>query len=189
LVFGTAEHAPVVWLHVPVLQASVSLLQSTGVPGLQFNVGLHVSVPLQALPSSQSALLVQEHAFLSATHPPALSLQLSTVHAIPSLHTTGAPPQTPLVQTSVFVQKSPSLHAVPSVFGGLEHVPFFGSHVPAEWHWSWGAQTTGFAPLQAPAWHVSDWVQALLSSHVVPSVIAGFEHWPVAGSQAPAAWH
>jgi hypothetical protein len=51
------------------------------------------------------------------------------------------------------------------------------------------AQTTGFAPVQTPAWQVSAWVQALPSLQAVPSAWAGFEQTPVAGSQAPAAWH
>jgi hypothetical protein len=48
---------------------------------------------------------------------------------------------------------------------------------------------TGFAPTQAPFWHVSVWVQALPSLHVVPFAFAGFEHAPVAGSHVPTSWH
>jgi hypothetical protein len=41
-----------------------------------------------------------------------------------------------------------------------------------------------------PAWQVSLCVQALPSSHGVPSTLfAGLEHIPVAGSQTPAVWH
>jgi hypothetical protein len=36
---------------------------------------------------------------------------------------------------------------------------------------------------------VSVWVQAFPSEHAVPSVFAGFEQTPLAGSQAPAEWH
>jgi len=50
-------------------------------------------------------------------------------------------------------------------------------------------QLTGFEPVQAPAWHVSVWVQALPSSHPVPSGFAGFEQVPVALSQLPVRWH
>jgi hypothetical protein len=48
---------------------------------------------------------------------------------------------------------------------------------------------TGFAPTQTPAWQVSLCVHALPSSQGVPFAAAGFEHWPVAGSHVPAAWH
>ena len=50
-------------------------------------------------------------------------------------------------------------------------------------------QTTGFAPVQLPAWQVSAWVQAFESLQPVPLALAGFEHAPVAGSQVPASWH
>ncbi len=40
-----------------------------------------------------------------------------------------------------------------------------------------------------PAWQVSPAVQALPSSHGVPSGAAGSEQTPVAGSQIPATWH
>ena len=50
-------------------------------------------------------------------------------------------------------------------------------------------QTTGFDPVQIPAWHVSACVQALLSLHAVPFAAAGFEHAPVAGLHVPATWH
>jgi hypothetical protein len=44
------------------------------------------------------------------------------------------------------VQLLPSSHAV--LFGllGFEHCPSLVLHVPAEWHWSSAAQTTGLAP-------------------------------------------
>jgi hypothetical protein len=48
---------------------------------------------------------------------------------------------------------------------------------------------TGFAPVQLPPTHVSVWVQALSSSHGVPSAFAGSEQMPVAGSHTPASWH
>ena len=51
------------------------------------------------------------------------------------------------------------------------------------------AQTTGLAPVHAPAWHVSVCVQALPSLQAVPSAFAGLEQVPVAGSQVPAPWH
>ena len=50
-------------------------------------------------------------------------------------------------------------------------------------------RTTGFAPLQMPAWQESIWVQALPSVQGAPLGAAGFEQAPVAGSQVPATWH
>jgi hypothetical protein len=47
------------------------------------------------------------------------------------------------------------VQAVPSVFAGFEQTPLFVSQVPAEWHWSLAAQTTGFDPVHVPLWHVS----------------------------------
>ena len=57
------------------------------------------------------------------------------------------------------------------------------------WHWSGAVQTTGFAPVQLPAWQVSVCVQALPSLHAVPFALAGFEHTPVARVARPREWH
>jgi hypothetical protein len=48
---------------------------------------------------------------------------------------------------------------------------------------------TGLAPLHAPAWHVSLWVQAFPSLHAVPFAATGFEQAPLEGSHVPAMWH
>jgi hypothetical protein len=48
---------------------------------------------------------------------------------------------------------------------------------------------TELEPVQVPVWQVSACVQALLSSHAVPSGLAGFEQVPVVWSQTPGAWH
>jgi len=93
------------------------------------------------------------------------------------------------MQTSLAVHRFASSHAVPSAFAGFEHAPVAGLHVPATWHWSCAAHTTGLAPTQAPAWQVSDCVQRLPSSHAAPLAAAGFEHTPVAGLHAPVTWH
>ncbi len=84
------------------------------------------------------------------------------------------------------MQALPSLHAVPLALFGFEHTPVAGSHTPASWHWSIGAQATGLAPTHTPAWQVSAWVQALPSLHALPSAFAGLEQAPVAGSHTPA---
>jgi hypothetical protein len=100
-----------------------------------------------------------------------------------------APVHTPLWHVSVCVHALPSLHAVPFAFTGFEHAPVDGSHVPAVWHWSLAVHVTGFAPVHAPAWHVSVCVQALPSLHAEPFTFAGFEHAPVAGLHVPTSWH
>src|SRR5947199_225040 len=97
--------------------------------------------------------------------------------------------QAPAWQVSVCVQALPSVQAVPSGLAGVEQVPVAGSQVPASWHCSRAAQTTGLVPLQAPAWQVSVCVHALLSVQAVPSGFSGLEHTPVDGSQVPASWH
>ena len=96
---------------------------------------------------------------------------------------------TPLWHVSLWVQRFPSLQAVPFDFAGFEQIPVAGVHDPTSWHWSLAAQTTGLDPVHTPVWHVSVCVQALASLHAVPSGAAGFEHTPLAGLQVPALWH
>jgi hypothetical protein len=130
--FATAEHEPLDGLQVPVLQGSVSPLQSTVTPFLQVSVvRSHVSTPLQALPSSHAASAVHWQALVFTVQPPADSLQLSTVQAIPSLHTRAGPPQTPAAQVSGVVHALASSHADPSAFVGFEHAPVEVLQVPA----------------------------------------------------------
>jgi len=106
------------------------------------------------------------------------------------VQTTGlAPVHVPAWQVSACVQASPSLHAVPFAFSGFEHTPEAGLQVPTAWHWSEAVQTTLLPPTQLPFWHVSVWVQALLSPHGAPLGEIGFEHRPVAGLHVPTAWH
>src|SRR5438034_4697392 len=64
---------------------------------------------------------------------------------------------------SVCVQASPSVQALPFGLAGVEQTPFAGLQVPASWHWSSAGQTTGFEPVQVPAWQVSVCVQTLPS--------------------------
>jgi len=63
-----------------------------------------------------------------------------------------------------------------------------GSHAPATWHASLAAQTTGLAPMHAPAKQASNRVHALPSSHELPSGDTGLEQAPVVGSQVPGRW-
>jgi len=83
------------------------------------------------------------------------------------------------------VQASPSLQAAPSALLGFEQRPVPGLQVPAVWHWSSAAQITGMAPVHAPAWQVSDCVQALPSSQTVPFASVVWTQ-PVAGLQLSA---
>src|SRR5262249_6459271 len=92
-------------------------------------------------------------------------------------------------QLSLVVQAFPSLQGEPFGLDGFEQAPVDGSHVPGVWHWSCAVQLTGLPPVQMPAWQVSTVVQALLSLHVVPFALAGFEHSPVAVLHVPALWH
>lgn len=62
------------------------------------------------------------------------------------------------------------------------------SHVPPAWQ-PVAVHVTGLLPMQTPLLHWSVWVHASPSSHAVPLLAAGFEHWPVVGLQVPATWH
>jgi hypothetical protein len=105
------------------------------------------------------------------------------------VQTTGAPlVHTPDTHESDCVHRSASAHGVPSGAIGSEHVPVAGAQVPAWWHASLAAQTTGLPPAQTPDWQASTWVQASPSLHTVPSGAAGSEHVPVAGAHVPAWW-
>ena len=100
------------------------------------------------------------------------------------------PPSTPASGDGVQVPawQVPSEHVVPSGFKGLVHAPV-ASQVPVSWQSSKAGQTTAAPAVQLPALQVSVWVQGSPSSHSEPSVLAGLEHTPVAGSQAPVTWH
>ena len=130
-------------------------------------------------------------ALLGLEHIPVTVLQIpASWHWSSTAHTTGlAPVHAPVWQVSVCVQALPSLQDAPSALLGLEHIPVTESQTPASWHWSSAEHTTGLAPVHAPAWQVSDCVQALPSLHAVPLALLGLEHIPVTESQTPASWH
>src|SRR5258705_469962 len=98
------------------------------------------------------------------------------------------PTQAPAWQVSDWVQASPSVQALPLGLVGFEQVPVAASQVPAAWQWWWAGPATGLAPVQTPAWQVSDWVQALPSVQALPLGLVGLEQVPVAVSQVPASW-
>src|SRR5438105_3170984 len=95
----------------------------------------------------------------------------------------------PVWQVSVCVHPLPSLHAVPSVWFGLVHMPVAGMQVPAVWHWSLAVQVTGLEPVHVPAWQVSLCVHSLPSLQTVLSAWLGLVHMPVVGMQVPAVLH
>ena len=137
------------------------------------------------------SLHVAPFALVGFEHTPVEVLQVPSVwHWSDAVQTTGFEPvQVPDWQVSVWVQALPSLHVVPFAFAGFEHTPVEVLQIPSVWHWSDAEQTTGFAPLQTPAWQVSVCVQALPSLQVVPFAFAGFEHTPVEVLQIPSVWH
>jgi hypothetical protein len=123
--------------------------------------------------------------FVCAQEPP---LQLSVVQGLPSSQLPDEEVHTPAWQVPL-PQTLGEVQVVPFGAVGFEQVPLVGSQVPATWHESEAVHTTGFAPVQMPAWQVSVRVQALPSLHVLPLAAAGFEQVPLAGSQVPATWH
>jgi len=69
-----------------------------------------------------------------------------------AVHVTGVPGvQAPDWHVSFIVQALPSLHEVPFVAFGVEHMPVVGSHVPAAWQVAGGGQVTAVPGVQAPA--------------------------------------
>jgi hypothetical protein len=141
---------------------------------------------VQALPSLHDV----PFATVGFEHAPVAGSQVPTAwHASDAEQTTGlAPVHVPFWQVSACVHALPSLHGEPFAAFGFEHWPVDGLQVPATWHASDAEQVTAFAPTQVPPWQVSSCVQALPSLQGVPSAAVGLEHWPVAGSQVPAAW-
>jgi hypothetical protein len=97
------------------------------------------------------------------------------------------PVHTPVWQASLRVHTLPSSHAVPSAAFGVEQAPVWLLQTPTSWQTSSALHTTGLAPLQVPAWHVSVWVHLSPSSQL--PVLTGFVQVPVAVSQAPRVWH
>src|SRR5439155_1557321 len=184
--FAGLEHVPVAGLQVPATWHWSAAAQTTGLVPVH-TPARQVSVRVQAVPSSQAApsgFAGLEHVPVAGSHEPA------AWHCSAAAQTTGfVPVHVPAWQVSVRVQALPSSQVAPSGFAGLEHVPVAGSQVPAAWHWSAAAQTTGLVPVHVPAWQVSVRVQALPSLQEAPSGLVGLEQRPVVGSHTPASWH
>ena len=112
-----------------------------------------VSPVVQALPSSQAALLAVYVQPLPAT-------QASSVHRLPSLHTVVMPTQLPPLHVSPVVHALPSLQA--SVLKLFTH-PLVLSQLSSV-HALLSLQFLIDAPRQSPDWHVSPVVHGLPSS-------------------------
>jgi hypothetical protein len=144
---GTALQAPA--LHVPVLHASLSAEQSTGVPAVHLPALVSQVRPVTHGSVLQSVSFVQLH-LLKSWAQPVGSTQLSTLQPSESAQLSAPPPHTPVVHLSPVVQTLPSLHSVPSVCAGFVQVPSVGSHVPTLWHWSRAVHVTELALLHTP---------------------------------------
>jgi len=145
-------HVPVPASHVPASWHWSMASQMTGlapvhVPVWQVSDCVQASPSLQLVPSALFGLLQM----------PVAGAQVPAVwHWSCALQVTGfAPLQLPASQVSLCVHALPSLQVAPSALLGLLHAPFNGSQIPASWHWSCAAQTTGLAPTQLPAWQES----------------------------------
>jgi hypothetical protein len=180
------EQWPVWGSHVPAPWHWSEAAHTTGSPPVHTPLS-QVSVWVQASPSLQGVPL----AFAGLEQRPVWESHVpASWHWSAAVQTTGLlPVHTPLSHVSVRVQASPSLHGVPFALAGVEQWPVWGSHVPASWHWSEAAQTTGLLPVHTPLSHISVCVQASPSLHGVPLALAGSEQRPVCGSHVPASWH
>jgi len=99
-------------LHVSTPLQALPSLHASGAPGSQaYVVRLQVSVPLQALPSSHDALL-EQHGATGVCVQPVAGVQSSLVQLMPSSHTSGDPGWHPTAATQVStpLQALPSLH-------------------------------------------------------------------------------
>lgn len=184
--FPAFRHKPVGGSHAPAFWQSLPFPHTTGllpthVPEEHLSVWVQRLLSLQTVPS----------ALFGFEQPPVDVLHVPTKwHWSRAVHTTGLlPVQLPLWQESVCVHALPSLQATPLALTGLLQVPVEVLHTPTSWHWLLAVQTTGFPPVQVPAWQVSVCVQALLSLQTTPSALLGLEQTPVDVSQVPTVWH
>jgi hypothetical protein len=140
---------------------------------------VHWLVSVQVSPFIAAGL---EHIPFAVLHVP------GTWHWSIGMQLTCVPVQTPAWQLSLWVQGLLSLHGVPLLAGGLEHIPVPGLHVPATWHWSIAVHEPGFDPTHVPfpsQAYVRHWFDPL---QVVPTFAGGLEQMPVVASHVPATW-
>jgi hypothetical protein len=169
------EQAPLNGLQVPATWQESAALQVTGSEPVQVPAW-QLSLCVQALPSEHVVPLGAvglEQAPVAASHTPPMW------QASAAVQTTGVvPTQIPVEQASTVVHALPSEQVVPWGASGFEQAPVEGLHVPALWHASEAAHTTGSAPTQTPAWQLSAWVHALPSLQVVPFATGVWEQVP-----------
>jgi hypothetical protein len=146
-------------------------LQVSGVPAVQVPAW-QVSLPLHRLPSVHDVPLGREGCWHPVT-----GLQLSVVHALPSLQTRGVPPaQKPLWQVSSPLQTLPSVHDEPSA-SAVCWQPATGSQLSVV-HEFESPQARGAPAVHEPLWQVSLPLQTLPSAHDEPFGRAGLLHAP-----------
>src|SRR5947207_178800 len=173
------------WSQLPATGYRSSAVQVTVEVGLPQAPFWHVSPLVQALLSLQAvplALFGFEHTPLIGSQVPgswehSSALQLTMEVGLRLLlfwHVS------PLVSVLL------SLQAVPFALFGSETTQLFGLSLHDALPFSSAVQVTVEVGLpQAPFWHVSPLVQALLSLQAVPLALFGFEHTPLIGSQVP----
>jgi hypothetical protein len=155
-------------------------------PSSQFGGG-----PATQVPPEQVSLVVHlfwssHDAVLLVYTQPAVGLQLSSVHTLPSLQfRCGPPTHAPPAQVSPVVQAFWSLHDAVLLVCTQPLAELQLSSV----HTLPSSQFRGAPPTHAPEAHVSCVVHAFWSSQVVPSCLFGLLHTPVPGLQVPGSWH
>src|SRR5438034_3586056 len=132
----SSQPTGVPWPHMPVFVLQVSTpLQKT--PSSHVSVWLQACVPVsqvssvQAMPSSQSASVLQQPGWGAKWHMPVIGSQLSSVQTLLSLQSTGVPwPHMPVLtlQVSTPVQRSWSEHSA-----SVLQQPGMGSLTQAPW--------------------------------------------------------
>jgi hypothetical protein len=123
---------------------------------------LHVSLPLQALPSVQEL-----PAATGAWCTPVVASHVSVVQGLPSSTAKAVPAvQVPLVQTSLPLQTFASAQEVPLATATCV-TPCTGSHA-SEVHGLPSSSTGALPATHAPAWHFSLPLQTLASAQDVP---------------------
>ncbi len=161
LATATKLHRPLAALHVSLVQALLSLHTKavpTQAPDLHASPTVHSLLSSQLTPSLTGLY----------TQAPLVELQLSAVHAKPSLHTLAVPRQLPLWHMSLLVQALPSVQVLPlPTLANVQLPPTQASFV----HALLSLQTL-VVPVHLPALQASLRVQGAPSSQLWPSAVA-----------------
>ena len=167
-----SSHTLAVPLHAPAVQTSplvhselslqvAVLLTCWQVPLVHASLSLHKAPGWQPLPQFWIGANWQ------APPPPPAATQASVVHALPSLHTTAMPVQTPFLQLSCVVQPVLSLQ-LPVLSATDAHLPVLASQASVVQARP-SSQTVDLPATHLAAAHRSPVVHKLPSSHVAPS--------------------